>query len=66
MCLYLLGCTQNSLEVGLMLEKLGSEFPRRSFLPELSAAQQTDNFLSKQKGKNSAHELGLHGSYRQG
>lgn len=49
-----------------MLEKLGSEFPRRSFLPELSAAQQTDNFLSKQKGKNSAHELGLHGSYRQG
>lgn len=66
MRLYLPGCTQNSLEVGLMLEKLGSEFPRRTCLDSQQLSRQTDNFLSKQKGKNSAHELGLHGSYRQG
>lgn len=28
-----------------MLEKLGSEFPRRSFLPGLSAAQRTNRQL---------------------
>lgn len=60
------GCTQNSLELGIMLEKLGSEFPRRSCPGSQQLSRQMDNFLlSKQKGENSAHELGLHGSYRQ-
>lgn len=60
------GCTQNSLELGLMLETLGSEFPRRTCPGSQQLSRQMDNLLSKQKGENSAHKLGLHGSYRQG